>query len=81
MIKAELYKKEIKEKSDVAIEETLSQFSESVSHNWSELLYVDIQFASTKLEYCLIMLYFRLVEDPNLESHNTCKRYNARECV
>jgi hypothetical protein len=38
LIKAELYKKETNEKSDVAIEETLSQFKESVNHSWSELL-------------------------------------------
>lgn len=49
--------KDTKEKSEVAMVDILSQLSESVNHNWSEFLYVDIQLASLKLENCLIILY------------------------
>jgi len=38
LMKAELYKKDIKEKSEVAIETVFSQFRESVNQSWSELL-------------------------------------------
>lgn len=47
--KKELFRNETNEKSEMITFDILSQFNESVSHSWSEFLYVWIQEESKKL--------------------------------
>lgn len=79
LTKKELFRKDINEKSEISIPDMLSQFKESVSHNWSEFLYVCIQVESKKV--LKLVNYFDnrlLIKNFCSQAHDASKGRNKR---